>query len=75
VSERFGAGGRLGVSAWFWRPWEVADFVALLRPMMDAAGLKDVGITPGARLGTLPVEEGWVRVEVPARSAATLFAE
>ena len=31
----------------FWRPWQVADFLAFMRPMMDAAGLRDVGLTPG----------------------------
>jgi len=31
----------------FWPPRQVTDFMTLLRPMMDAAGLRDVGITPG----------------------------
>ncbi|MCU0914381.1 MAG: hypothetical protein MUC88_07460 [Planctomycetes bacterium] len=31
----------------FWPPEQVADFIRLLRPMLDAAGLPDVGVTPG----------------------------
>ena len=31
----------------FWRPVQVADFIAFMRPMMDRTGLNDVGITPG----------------------------
>jgi len=31
----------------FWRPHEVASFIALLRPLLDDHGLGDVGITPG----------------------------
>jgi O-glycosyl hydrolase len=31
----------------YWRPWQVAEFITLLRPMMNDAGLEDVGITPG----------------------------
>ncbi|MDX2151304.1 MAG: hypothetical protein SFV54_11265 [Bryobacteraceae bacterium] len=31
----------------FWPPRQVGDFMTMLRRMMDAAGLKDVGITPG----------------------------
>jgi O-glycosyl hydrolase len=31
----------------FWRPQEVASFIALLRPLFDENGLRDVGITPG----------------------------
>lgn len=31
----------------FWPPRQVNDFMAMLRPMLDKAGLKDVGVTPG----------------------------
>lgn len=31
----------------FWKPTEVAEFMPLLRNKLDAAGLKQVGITPG----------------------------
>jgi hypothetical protein len=31
----------------FWRPQEVAAFIALLRPLLDEHGLRDVGVTPG----------------------------
>ncbi len=31
----------------FWPPEQVVDFLRLLRPMLDAAGLQDVGVTPG----------------------------
>ncbi len=31
----------------FWPPRQVADFMTMLRPMMDKAGSSDVGITPG----------------------------
>jgi hypothetical protein len=31
----------------FWRPQEIAAFIALLRPILDEHGLPDVGITPG----------------------------
>jgi len=31
----------------FWPPEQVVDFLKFMRPMLDAAGLKDVGITPG----------------------------
>ena len=31
----------------FWPPDQVVDFLKFMRPMMDKAGLKDVGITPG----------------------------
>jgi len=31
----------------FWPPEQVADFIRLLRPMLDDAGLQDVGVTPG----------------------------
>jgi hypothetical protein len=31
----------------FWPPEQVADFLRLLRPMLDAAGLQEVGVTPG----------------------------
>jgi O-glycosyl hydrolase len=31
----------------FWPPEQVVDFLKILRPMLDAAGLRDVGITPG----------------------------
>lgn len=31
----------------FWPPEQVVDFIKLMRPMMDDAGLQDVGITPG----------------------------
>jgi O-glycosyl hydrolase len=31
----------------FWPPRQVTDFMTLLRPMLDQAGLRDVGITPG----------------------------
>ncbi|MBN2450974.1 MAG: hypothetical protein JXR77_11325 [Lentisphaeria bacterium] len=31
----------------FWPPDQVVDFLQLLRPVLDAQGLEDVGITPG----------------------------
>jgi hypothetical protein len=31
----------------FWPPEQVVDFLKFMRPMMDKAGLKEVGITPG----------------------------
>jgi O-glycosyl hydrolase len=31
----------------FWPPEQVVDFIKLLKPMLDAAGLHDVGVTPG----------------------------
>jgi O-glycosyl hydrolase len=31
----------------FWPPEQVVDFIKFLRPMLDRAGLQDVGITPG----------------------------
>ncbi|MBN1816862.1 MAG: hypothetical protein JW828_05850 [Sedimentisphaerales bacterium] len=31
----------------FWPPEQIVDFLILLRPMLDDAGLQDVGITPG----------------------------
>jgi O-glycosyl hydrolase len=31
----------------FWPPEQVVDFLKFLRPMLDEAGLQDVGITPG----------------------------
>lgn len=31
----------------FWPPRQVADFMTMLRPMLDKAGLRDVGVTPG----------------------------
>jgi hypothetical protein len=31
----------------FWPPKQVNDFMKMLRPMLDKAGLRDVGITPG----------------------------
>lgn len=31
----------------YWAPKQVADFMTMLRPMMDSAGLQDVGIAPG----------------------------
>jgi hypothetical protein len=31
----------------YWPPEQVADFVRLMRPMLDAQGLQDIGIAPG----------------------------
>jgi len=31
----------------FWPPEQVVDFLTFMRPMLDAAGLQDVGLTPG----------------------------
>jgi hypothetical protein len=31
----------------FWPPEQVVDFLKFMRPMMDEAGLEEVGITPG----------------------------
>lgn len=31
----------------FWPPEQVVDFLKFMRPMLDEAGLKDVGLTPG----------------------------
>jgi hypothetical protein len=31
----------------FWPPEQVVDFLKFMRPMLDAAGLQEVGITPG----------------------------
>ena len=31
----------------YWPPRQVTDFMTMLRPMMDKAGLQDIGITPG----------------------------
>ena len=31
----------------FWPPEQVADFIRFMRPMLDQAGLTDVGVTPG----------------------------
>ena len=31
----------------FWPPEQVVDFLKFMRPMLDAAGLQDVGLTPG----------------------------
>jgi O-glycosyl hydrolase len=31
----------------FWPPEQVVDFLKFMRPMMDNAGLRDVGLTPG----------------------------
>jgi len=31
----------------FWPPRQVNEFMTMLRPMLDKAGLKDVGVTPG----------------------------
>ena len=31
----------------FWPPRQVTEFMTMLRPMLDTAGLQDVGITPG----------------------------
>ncbi len=31
----------------FWPPEQVVDFLKFMRPMLDQAGLQDVGITPG----------------------------
>lgn len=31
----------------FWPPEQVVDFLTFMRPMLDEAGLEDVGITPG----------------------------
>jgi O-glycosyl hydrolase len=31
----------------FWPPEQVVEFIKLLRPMLDEAGLHDVGVTPG----------------------------
>ncbi|MBN2411901.1 hypothetical protein JXQ31_09435 [candidate division KSB1 bacterium] len=31
----------------FWPPEQVVDFIKFMRPMMDKAGLADIGITPG----------------------------
>ena len=31
----------------FWPPRQVTEFMTMLRPMMDAAGLREIGIAPG----------------------------
>jgi hypothetical protein len=31
----------------FWPPEQVVDFIKFMRPMLDEAGLQDVGVTPG----------------------------
>jgi hypothetical protein len=45
-----GSSGNIGTghdyNAW-WRPWTVAGFIPTLRRVLDDAGLRDVGITPG----------------------------
>jgi hypothetical protein len=45
-----GASGNIGTGHdynLFWPPEQVVDFIKILRPMLDAAGLRDVGVTPG----------------------------
>jgi O-glycosyl hydrolase len=45
-----GASGNIGAGHdynLFWPPEQVADFIRIMRPMLDAAGLTDVGVTPG----------------------------
>lgn len=45
-----GASGNIGKGHdynLYWPPTQVVDFLRFLRPMMDAAGLAEVGITPG----------------------------
>jgi len=45
-----GASGNIGHGHdynMFWPPEQVVDFLKFMRPMLDEAGLKDVGITPG----------------------------
>ena len=31
----------------YWPPEQVAEFVRMLRPMLDAQGMRDVGVAPG----------------------------
>ncbi len=45
-----GAGGNIGTGHdynLFWPPEQVVDFIRVLRPMLDAAGLQNVGVAPG----------------------------
>jgi len=45
-----GASGHVGTGHdynLFWPPEQVVEFIKILRPMLDAAGLRDVGVTPG----------------------------
>jgi len=45
-----GAHGNIGTGHdynLFWPPEQVAEFIRIMRPMLDAAGLSDVGVTPG----------------------------
>ncbi len=45
-----GASGNIGKGHdynLFWPPEQVVDFLKFMRPMLDRAGLEDVGITPG----------------------------
>jgi hypothetical protein len=45
-----GADGNLGTGHdynLFWPPEQVVEFIRILRPMLDAAGLQGVGVTPG----------------------------
>ncbi|MBP7051549.1 MAG: hypothetical protein KBE65_11085 [Phycisphaerae bacterium] len=45
-----GARGNIGTGHdynMFWPPEQVVEFIKILRPMLDAAGLRDVGVTPG----------------------------
>jgi O-glycosyl hydrolase len=47
---RDGASGNIGRGHdynLFWPPEQVVDFLKFMRPMLDAAGLADVGLTPG----------------------------
>jgi len=45
-----GAAGNIGTGHdynLYWPPEQVVDFLKILRPMLDGAGLTDVGVTPG----------------------------
>jgi len=45
-----GASGNIGTGHdynLFWPPEQVAEFIRIMRPMLDATGLHDVGVTPG----------------------------
>jgi O-glycosyl hydrolase len=56
----------------YWPPQQVVDFLKLMRPMLDARGLEDVGLTPGETTNLVKFLEwgyAWALVDHPEAAA------